>query len=171
MERCHVALPVERLRQQMGQVIRIEGKKMKGKFNFAKTIFPHDALLIRERVAEEFSVQDVAHWWCSRSRRRNLVEARMVLMYLLRFHCRLGVMETGLYCGRDHSTVVHACQTVEDLRKQVSNRVFNRKLENCERWTEALTGGSPLDAEQHYPQHLRPANWPKEKINETIGYL
>lgn len=137
-----------------------------------KTVFPHDAHLIREKVAEMFDVQGVSHWWTSRSRRRNLVEARQALMYLLRFYCRLGVSEVALYVGRDHSTVVHGCQTVEDLRRQVrGQKSFIARLQQLEQWAEIYTGGAVLDAEEHYPKHLRPKNWPGDVRNELLGHL
>lgn len=137
-----------------------------------KTVFPHDAHLIRDKVAELFDVQGVSHWWTSRSRRRNLVEPRMALMYLLRYYCRLGVTEVALYVGRDHSTVVHGCQTVEDLRRQVrGQKSFIAKLQQLERWAEIYTGGAMLDAEDHYPKHLRPKNWPKDTRDESLGYI
>lgn len=137
-----------------------------------KTIFPHDAHLIRDKVAELFDVQGVSHWWTSRSRRRNLVEARHALMYLLRFYCRLGVTEVALYVGRDHSTVVHGCQTVEDLRRQtVGYKRFADKLAHLEKWAEIYTGGATLDAEEHYPKHLLPKNWPKDTRDESLGYI
>lgn len=137
-----------------------------------KTIFPHDAHLIREKVAEIFQVQGISHWWVSRSRRRNLVEPRMALMYLLRYYCRMATTEVALYVGRDHSTVVHGCQTVEDLRRQVrGQKSFIAKLQQLERWAEIYTGGATLDAEEHYPKHLRPKNWPGDVRNELLGHL
>lgn len=137
-----------------------------------KTIFPHDAHLIRDKVAELFDVQGVSHWWTSRSRRRNLVEPRMALMYLLRYYCRLGVTEVALYVGRDHSTVVHGCKTVEDLRRQsYGMKLFIQRLNQLEKWAEIYTGGAQLDAEQHFPKHLRPKNWPKDTRDESLGYI
>ena len=118
--------------------------------NIHKTVFPHDAHLIRDKVAELFEVQGISHWWTSRSRRRNLVEARQALMYLLRFYCRLGVTEVALYVGRDHSTVVHGCQTVEDLRRQVrGQKSFIAKLQQLERWARDVCSGAPRTQRVH----------------------
>ena len=52
----------------------------------------------------------------SRSRRRELVIARQVAMYLAQKHTKMPAARIGkLVAGRDHSTVVHSCKTVERL--------------------------------------------------------
>ncbi len=52
------------------------------------------------------------------SRRRPVLTARDVAMYLARSVCRTGLQQIGLYFGgRDHTTVMHACRKIEALVK------------------------------------------------------
>ncbi len=49
-----------------------------------------------------------------KSRKREAAQARHVAMYLLRKHLRLPLKAIGqLFGGRDHTTVLHACEAVE----------------------------------------------------------
>lgn len=52
----------------------------------------------------------------SKSRKRELVQARQISMYLAKNHTKASLKSIGQYFGgRDHSTVIYACQTVDDL--------------------------------------------------------
>lgn len=52
----------------------------------------------------------------SRSRRHELVVARQVSMYLAQKHTKMPAVRIGkLIGGRDHSTVIHSCKTIENL--------------------------------------------------------
>ena len=52
-----------------------------------------------------------------KSRTKEIAEARMVAMYLAREYTNLSLKTIGIYFGgRDHSTVVHACKSIEDRR-------------------------------------------------------
>lgn len=52
----------------------------------------------------------------SASRKRELVQARQISMYLSRNHTNNSLASIGsLTGGRDHATVLHACNTVKDL--------------------------------------------------------
>lgn len=49
-------------------------------------------------------------------RTRDRVEPRMICMYLLRKHTNMSLKAIGDYFrGKDHTTVLHACNTVRDL--------------------------------------------------------
>ncbi|MBO4850780.1 MAG: chromosomal replication initiator protein DnaA [Prevotella sp.] len=53
-----------------------------------------------------------------KSRKRNLVLARQVSMYLAQKHTRMPAARIGkLIAGRDHSTVLHSCEKVEEKIK------------------------------------------------------
>lgn len=55
-----------------------------------------------------------------KSRKKNIVLARHVAMFLLRQVMGLSLSEVGQVLGfRDHSTVDHACKKVERLAKMV----------------------------------------------------
>ncbi|SMO62344.1 chromosomal replication initiator protein DnaA [Solitalea koreensis] len=52
----------------------------------------------------------------SKTRKREIVQARQISMYLAKNHTKASLKTIGqFYGGRDHSTVIYACQTVEDL--------------------------------------------------------
>lgn len=52
----------------------------------------------------------------TKSRKREFVESRQICMYLIHKYTKLSLRLIGLkFGGRDHSTVIHACQKVDDL--------------------------------------------------------
>lgn len=52
----------------------------------------------------------------SKLRKREIVQARQISMYLAKNHTKSSLKSIGAFFGgRDHSTVIYACQTVEDL--------------------------------------------------------
>ena len=71
---------------------------------------------ILEKVCQHFGVAQ-QHVF-SKSRKRDLVEARQVSMYLAKKHTKMPDSRIGqLIGGRDHSTVIHSCSTVEKRLK------------------------------------------------------
>ena len=67
-----------------------------------------------------------------KSRKRNLVVARQVSMYLAQKHTKMPASRIGkLIAGRDHSTVLHSCEKVEE-RMKVDNK-FNEEIETIEK--------------------------------------
>ena len=89
--------------------------------------------LIQKRVAEYFDIglQDMK----TKKRRRAIVYPRQIAMYLSRDLTNLSLPEIGIYFGgRDHTTVIHACNKIEkdiktkgDIRRIVDKLVFNIK--------------------------------------------
>jgi chromosomal replication initiator protein len=71
------------------------------------------AELIRERVATEWGVS--VDGLMSKRRTKELTVPRQVAMYLIRELVDLSLVEIGnLFGGRDHSTVIHAINKVEE---------------------------------------------------------
>ena len=71
---------------------------------------------ILEHVCEHYHVntEEVS----GKSRKRNLVVARQVSMYLAQKHTKMPASRIGkLIAGRDHSTVIHSCEKVEERMK------------------------------------------------------
>jgi len=67
----------------------------------------------------------------SPSRKRELVEARQIAMYFMLLHTNLPLKAVGAMFGwRDHSTVIYARQTVQDLMD--TNKVFKTKVYDIE---------------------------------------
>lgn len=69
---------------------------------------------IQKLVCEYFEVPlDMVK---SKTRKREIVQARQISMYLAKNHTKTSLKSIGAFFGgRDHSTVIYACQTVEDL--------------------------------------------------------
>jgi chromosomal replication initiator protein len=52
----------------------------------------------------------------SKTRKRNIVQARQLAMFLAKAHTKTSLTTIGLHCGnKDHATVLHACKTVQNL--------------------------------------------------------
>jgi len=52
----------------------------------------------------------------SKTRKRNIVQARQLSMYFAKLHTKASLTSIGLQCGnKDHATVLHACKTVQNL--------------------------------------------------------
>lgn len=66
----------------------------------------------------------------SKSRKRNIVNARQVLSYLLRKN-KLTYHYIGKLLSRNHSTIVQSCKVIEDLLQVDRNMVNDiKKIEN-----------------------------------------
>jgi chromosomal replication initiator protein len=68
----------------------------------------------------------------TKTRKREIVEARQVAMYYLyKLINGISLKSVGeLFGGRDHSTVIHARQTVEDL--MTTDKAYRAKIEEVE---------------------------------------
>ena len=68
----------------------------------------------------------------SASRKQGIVLARQVAMYLTQKYTNLSSSQIGVIIGRrDHSTVLHACSTIE--RRISVDKNFRAEVENIER--------------------------------------
>lgn len=68
----------------------------------------------------------------SKCRKREYVEARYIAMSLIRKHTTLNFKRIGLiFGGFDHSTIIHACDTIQDLI--FSSKDFRNQYEKIER--------------------------------------
>ena len=84
---------------------------------------------ILERVCEHFSVTTTAV--NSRSRKRDIVTARQVSMYLSQKYTKMPASRIGKLIGnRDHSTVIHSCTQVEKRLK--TDKMFSAELGTIE---------------------------------------
>ena len=71
---------------------------------------------ITEKVCQHFGVPQQQVF--SKSRKRELVQARQICMYLAQKYTKMPASRIGqLIGGRDHSTVLHSCSTVESRLK------------------------------------------------------
>ena len=84
---------------------------------------------IIETVCNHFKVSSTAV--AGRSRKREYVEARQVTMYLAQKYTKMPSSRIGkLVGGRDHSTVIHSCNQVEERMKLDSH--FQSELTSIE---------------------------------------
>ncbi len=68
----------------------------------------------------------------AKTRKQEVVHARQLSMYLSKELTNSSLKTIGLHFGgRDHSTVIHACQTVDDRVK--SDPTFRQQLEQLRR--------------------------------------
>ena len=81
--------------------------------NFSAYSVPGIARTIDEIISDAFGV-DVCELR-SKSRDRNHVEARHFAMYYRNMYMREPTTQIGQRYNRDHSTVIHARKTVQDL--------------------------------------------------------
>jgi chromosomal replication initiator protein len=67
---------------------------------------------IAQAVAEYYhiSLDDM----CGKQRDKHIVMPRQIAMYLIRQETQVSLLEIGqLFGGRDHSTVLHACEKID----------------------------------------------------------
>src|SRR3546814_3843727 len=68
----------------------------------------------------------------SKLRKREIVQARQISMYLAKNHTKTSLKYIGAFFGgRDHSTVIYACQTVEDLIE--TDKKFKAYVQNIQK--------------------------------------
>lgn len=68
----------------------------------------------------------------SKTRKRNIVQARQITMYFAKEHTKASLTTIGLYCGnKDHATVLHSCRTVKNLIE--TDRDFKNSVEDLNR--------------------------------------
>ena len=71
---------------------------------------------IMEKVCNHYGVSQQSAF--GKSRKRNYVQGRQVSMYLAQKHTKMPASRIGqLIGGRDHSTVIHSCNTIEQRLK------------------------------------------------------
>lgn len=91
---------------------------------------------VRQTVCEYFNISNDAI--TSNSRKRQIVQARQIAMYLSRnmiYNCSLSTIGAELG-GKDHATVMHACNTVSDL--MVIDKTFKKYVTDIQ---QMLTPG------------------------------
>jgi chromosomal replication initiator protein len=67
----------------------------------------------------------------SKTRKREIVQARQLAMYFSKKHTKASLATIGLHCGnKDHATVLHACRTVNNLIETDKQfRIYVEELE------------------------------------------
>lgn len=85
---------------------------------------------IQSTVCEYFGIS--AESMISKTRKREIVQARQIAMYLGRSHTKTSLASIGAQIGgKDHATVLHACNTVSDLIE--TDRNFRQYVSDIEK--------------------------------------
>ncbi len=85
--------------------------------------------MIQDKVCEYFGVTKEAVQ--SKTRKRDVVQVRQITMYLSKQYTNTSLVSIGSKIGkRDHSTVLHACKTVNDLID--TDRNFKSNIKDIE---------------------------------------
>ena len=85
---------------------------------------------ILEKVCKHFNVAQ--HLIISKSRRRDYVQVRQISMYLAQKYTKMSAARIGQLIGnRDHSTVIHSCNTIEQRLK--IDKGFSEEVSSIER--------------------------------------
>ena len=84
---------------------------------------------IIEKVCEHFKFEEsTLH---SKSRKRDVVQARQVAMYLAKKHTDISASKIGHLIGnRDHATVLHACKNIKD--QMAVDKTFSAEIAEIE---------------------------------------
>jgi chromosomal replication initiator protein len=92
---------------------------------------------IQRTVAKRFGIEEES--MRAKTRKQEIVVARQVAMYLCKELTSHSLKSIGLHFGgRDHSTVIHAIQTIHDDMKQDHNLV--KKVEELKRQLDMMQG-------------------------------
>ena len=85
--------------------------------------------IIAEKVCEHYNIDtDLIY---GKSRKREISDARQVVMFMAKKHTQLSSTNIGLRLSRNHATVLHACKTIEErlsVDKQLQEDID--KIEN-----------------------------------------
>ncbi len=91
---------------------------------------------IQDAVCEYFDI--TRDMMLSKSRKRQIVQARQIAMYLSRAHINCSYSTIGSEIGgKDHATVLHACNTVSDLMS--TDRTFKQYVNDIEKMLVSVT--------------------------------
>ena len=84
------------------------------------------AKMVIDLISKHFDVDNSDI--CGRNRGSRLTKARHMAMYLMRKEAKMGFKEIGMSLGgRDHSTVINACQKVTTMISNDSS--FHNKVQ------------------------------------------
>lgn len=80
-------------------------------------------------VCKHFSLNTAAIH--TKSRKREVVQARQIAMYLAKSHTDFSTAKIGLLIGnKDHATVLHACKTIKELKEV--DKAFRAEIDDIQ---------------------------------------
>lgn len=99
--------------------------------NFVKNISREISIdYIQKTVCEHFTIPvDLLK---AKTRKREVVQARQLSMFLAKHHTKNSLKSIGqFFGGRDHSTVIHSCQAIQNLMD--TDKKFKKSVEDIEK--------------------------------------
>ena len=82
---------------------------------FVKNVRKEISIDYIQKVVSDYFEMDI-ETLCSKSRKRNIVQARQIAMFFAKKYTKSSLANIGSQIGnRDHATVLHACKTVDNL--------------------------------------------------------
>lgn len=99
--------------------------------NFVKNISREISIdYIQKTVCEYFTIPiDLLK---AKTRKREVVQARQLSMFLAKHHTKNSLKSIGqFFGGRDHSTVIHSCQAIQNLMD--TDKKFKKSVEDIEK--------------------------------------
>jgi len=115
----HQPISIELARQALRDKLR------PGEDDYLETIHRLTVSTIQSAVSQEWGITVEA--LCSKTRTKQLTVPRQAAMHLIRELLGLQLVEIGqAFGGRDHSTVIHSLEKVQELQKEPE---FSRRLE------------------------------------------
>lgn len=100
--------PIEKTMQEQSIIIKWQKSVIltPNNYKIAETV---KSIIAREMLVTVEQIE-------SRSRMREYVIARQLAMYFIKIKTSMTLKQIGaLFSGRDHSTVIHAMETIDDL--------------------------------------------------------
>src|SRR5690606_42150470 len=91
--------------------------------DLAKQVIDKFVKNVRKEISIDYIQKIVSDYFdldietlCSKSRKRNIVQARQLAMFFAKKYTKSSLANIGSQIGkRDHATVLHACKTVDNL--------------------------------------------------------
>jgi len=99
--------------------------------NFVKNISREISIdYIQKTVCEYFTIP--IELLKAKTRKREVVQARQLSMFLAKHHTKNSLKSIGqFFGGRDHSTVIHSCQAIQNLMD--TDKKFKKSVEDIEK--------------------------------------
>lgn len=120
----------EKLISEIQDKFNLSGFNLKIIFNFDSKISDIDKYIDVMSDITGISSESIK----GKSRKREIVQARQIVMYTILLHKLMHISLANLgnkFCGRDHSTVIHAKQTISDLIESNDKSIISLYKEYC----------------------------------------
>jgi len=131
------------IRELEGALVSLLAQSTLNKKEITKELAAEMLEKLVNTVKKEITIQEIQKIVCeyfnmsvesllSKTRKRDIVQARQIAMYLCKNHTKLSLASIGAQIGgKDHATVLHACKTVKDLID--TNKTIKGQIQDIEK--------------------------------------